>query len=105
MESTTPKKPIQPQITVSNLLALPSIAQVIGKKRWTRDMRNGVAEVLRNRRFVDSTGATASEMQQYEDMRSTVQGLLAGDEEVSAFVVGDIFFNPTFKQNKLVLRE
>ncbi len=46
-------------------------------------MRNGVAEVLRNRRFVDSTGATNSELQQYEEMRSTVQALLEGDEEVS----------------------
>jgi len=105
METIAPQKPIQPQITVSNLLALPSIAQVIGKKRWTRDMRNGVAEVLRNRRFVDRTGATNSELQQYEEMRSTVQALLEGDEEVSSLRCVRPFLCPTFKPNKILLHQ
>ncbi len=82
MDFIAPQKPVQPQISVSDLLSLPGCARVIGKRKWSKEMKMGVASAWRNRRFIDLNGATSLQEKHFSEMHSKIRTLTKSDKEV-----------------------
>ncbi len=81
-------KPAQGAISVSELLQLPAIQAVLGRTKWTRDMKDGVANAMKKRPYFNLVGATAEEQQQFTELNAKVKKLIEKD----ALVRGKIIF-------------
>ncbi len=86
MDVVSAPKPVQGQITVTQLMALPACLRVIGKNSWTKQMRDGVADVFRNRRFIDQNGANKTDSNNFAIMSAKIAKLLRTSKEVSSLL-------------------
>ncbi len=87
MDVVSAPKPVQCQITVSALMAHPASVRVIGKKVWSKPMRDGIAALFKNRRFIDQNGANATESKDFRVITEKIAKLLRTNKEVSCLLL------------------
>lgn len=87
MDFIAPSKPLQPPITVHDLMNDPAVVVCLNengelKRKWSKIMKTNLAAVLSNRCFIDLSVGTAKEIQAFENLYVKVRALVANPAEI-----------------------